>query len=135
MSWDGYIDNLVAQGKGSVDRVCIIGLDGGAAWTTSGHEKAFKLNQAEAINIARSLKTKDFSGFQSGGIHAEGVKYQFLREEDGKIVVGKKKELGSLVFQSTKTAIVCAHCSEGGQAGDTKKAVAIIAEYLESVNM
>ena len=48
MSWDSYIDNLIAQTKdatGTVhaDRACIIGLDGGAAWTTAGHASALKV--------------------------------------------------------------------------------------------
>ena len=40
MSWDSYIDNLVAQTKDSsgsahCDRAAIIGIDGGAAWTSA----------------------------------------------------------------------------------------------------
>ena len=42
MSWDSYIDNLIAQSKDTngtahLDKACIIGLDGGASWTTAGH--------------------------------------------------------------------------------------------------
>jgi profilin len=48
MSWDSYIDNLVAQTKDScgaphADKACIIGLDGGAAWTTAGHACSLKV--------------------------------------------------------------------------------------------
>lgn len=48
MSWDSYIDNLIAQTKDSggtahADRACIIGLDGGAPWTTAGHGSALKV--------------------------------------------------------------------------------------------
>ena len=48
MSWDSYIDNLITQTKDSsgtahADKVCIIGLDGGAAWTTAGHANALKV--------------------------------------------------------------------------------------------
>ena len=48
MSWDSYIDNLIAQTKDAsggahVDRACIIGLDGGAKWTTDGHGCAYKV--------------------------------------------------------------------------------------------
>ena len=51
MSWDSYIDNLIAQSKDSsgtahIDRGCIIGLDGGAAWTTAGHACALKVSIA-----------------------------------------------------------------------------------------
>lgn len=49
MSWDSYLDNLVAQSKDGngtahVDRCCIIGLDGGAAWTSAGHANALKVS-------------------------------------------------------------------------------------------
>lgn len=48
MSWDSYIDNLVAQtkdasGTAHSDRACIIGLDGGAPWTTAGHPNALQV--------------------------------------------------------------------------------------------
>ena len=48
MSWDSYIDNLIAQTKDSSgathsDRACIIGLDGGAPWTTAGHPNALQV--------------------------------------------------------------------------------------------
>lgn len=48
MSWDSYIDNLVAQtkdaaGTAHADRACIIGIDGGAAWTTNGHACALQV--------------------------------------------------------------------------------------------
>ena len=48
MSWDSYIDNLIAQTKDAtgalhVDRACIIGIDGGAAWTTAAHPNSLKV--------------------------------------------------------------------------------------------
>ena len=48
MSWDSYIDNLVAQtkdasGTAHCDRACIIGIDGGAVWTTADHPCSFKV--------------------------------------------------------------------------------------------
>ncbi|NEO96256.1 MAG: DNA primase [Moorea sp. SIO3G5] len=140
MSWDSYIDNLIAQSKDAngtvhVDRASIIGLDGGAKWTTDAHPHALKLNSDESTNIAKIFKSKDFSGFMAGGIWIEGQKYQFLREEDGKVVYGKQKDFGAVTLQASKTAIVIAHCPEGGQQGNANKAVAVIAEYLEGMNM
>lgn len=35
MSWDGYIDNMVASGKETISKGCIIGLNG-SVWTPSG---------------------------------------------------------------------------------------------------
>lgn len=81
------------------------------------------------------MKSKDFTSFQASGIWAEGVKYQFLREEDGKLVLGKKKEHGAITLQCSKTAIVIAHCAEGMQQGNVNKGVGVIAEYLESLGM
>jgi profilin len=71
----------------------------------------------------------------STGIRSENEKYQFLREEDKKVVYAKKKGNGAITLQASKTAIVIAHCPEGGQQGNTNKAVAVIAEYLESLGM
>lgn len=56
MSWDSYIDNLVAQTKDAAgaahcDRACIIGLDGGAPWTTSSHACALKVTACGCIAI------------------------------------------------------------------------------------
>ena len=140
MSWDSYIDNLIAQSKDAngtahVDKASIIGLDGGAKWTTDSHAQALKLNPNESTNIANAFKSKDFSGFMAGGIYIEGEKYQFLREEDGKFVYGKKKDIGAVTLQASKTAVVIAHCPEGCQQGNANKAVAVIAEYLESLGM
>lgn len=133
MSWDPYIDNVVSQtGTQHCDRACIIGLDG-SAWTTSGHPNALKLAPNEAATIAKCFKSKDFSSLQSSGIHAEGVKYQFLREEDGKLVMGKKKDHGALCMASSKQAIVIAHTPEGGQQGNTNKGVCFVSDYLEGM--
>jgi len=140
MSWDSYIDNLVAQSKDAegtehTDKACIIGLDGGAPWTTAEHANAFKLQGTESVAIAQAFKNKDFSPLMCGGIHAEGVKYQFLREEENKIVLAKKKDHGAVTLQCSKTAIVIGHTKEGCQQGNTNKAVGVIADYLESLGM
>lgn len=139
MSWDSYIDNLVAQTKDSsgtahADKAVIIGLDG-SKWTTDGHANAFKLSAAEAASIGKAFKSGDFTPFMSTGVFAEGLKYQFLREEDGKLVLAKKKGQGALTAQKSKTAVVIAHCLEGSQQGNVNKGVAVIAEYLESLGM
>lgn len=71
----------------------------------------------------------------TSGVWVVGVKYQFLREEDKKVVYAKKKEEGAITMQASKTAIVIGHCPEGSQQGNLNKGVAVIAEYLESMNM
>ena len=94
-----------------------------------------QLQGSEGANVARCFKSKDFSAFMTSGVRAEDVKYQFLREEDTKIVYAKKKGSGALTLQASKTAIVIAHCPEGSQQGNCNKGVGVIAEYLESLNM
>jgi len=140
MSWDSYIDNLLAHSKDGTgaahaDRACIIGLDGGAAWTTPGHAASFKMHPAECANIARAFKSNDFTTFQSSGVHCEGTKYQFLRVDNDGMVLGKKKDCGAVSMGASKTAIVIAHTKEGQQQGNTNKAVMTIVDYLKSVGM
>jgi len=82
------------------------------------------------------MSSKQFEVFQTSGVKIAGVKYQFLRDaDDGKIVLAKKKGEGAITMQSTKTAVVIAHVEEGKQQGAVNKGVAVIAEYLESLNM
>ncbi|ESO89381.1 hypothetical protein LOTGIDRAFT_183446 [Lottia gigantea] len=140
MSWDSYIDNLIAQTKDSsgaahADKACIIGIDGGAAWTTNAAGAAFQISPQEGATVASCFKSKDFTPFQASGIVLGGVKYQFLRSEDGKLVLGKKKDHGGVTLQCSKTAIVIAHVAEGSQQGNVNKGVGVIAEYLESLGM
>lgn len=71
----------------------------------------------------------------TSGVRCEEKKYQFLREEDKKVMYCKKKGDGAVTMQASKTAIVIAHCPEGGQQGNTNKAVGVIADYLESLGM
>ena len=102
---------------------------------TIWHSFPSQLTPQEGANIAKCFKGKDFSAFMAGGIHAEGTKYQFLRVEDDKLVLGKKKDFGAITMQASKTAIVIGHSAEGCQQGNTNKGVAVIAEYLESLGM
>lgn len=139
MSWNSYIDNMIAQckdagGASHCDQGSIIGMEGGAAWTTCDHESALKLKPEEAQKIATCFKNKDFGAFATTGIYLNEVKYQFIREADG-TVYGKKKGSGAITLQASKTAIVIGHCPEGCQQGNTNKGVAVIANYLESLGM
>jgi profilin len=140
MSWDSYIDNLIAQSQDStgdpnVDKACIIGLDGGAPWTTNGHPKSFKLSPQEGATIANCFKTNNFTSFQGSGVYCEGVKYQFLRTDTDGMVLAKKKDSGAVSMGASKTAIVIAHTAEGKQQGNANKAVMVIVDYLKSMNM
>lgn len=129
MSWDGYIDNLLARASGNIDRASIIGLNGGGKWTT---KLEVQLKPDEAAKIAQTFTSKNFDSFQANGIQIEGQKYQFLREEDKKLVFAKKKDFGSVTMQSTKQAIIIGHTPEGKAQGSAAVAVSAIADYLES---
>ncbi|KAL9952943.1 hypothetical protein ACROYT_G040276 [Oculina patagonica] len=138
-TWDSYIDNLIAQskdasGQAHANKACIIALDGGAKWTTNEHPCALKLTPHEAETIAKCFKEKDFTPFMTDGVHVEEIYHTFLRELDGKIVYAKRQFYG-VSLQASKTAIVVGHTAEGMQQGNTNKAVAAIAEYLESLGM
>jgi len=137
MSWDGYLDNIIQRTKTSAgdfnsDKACIIGLNG-AKWTSDALANALKVSQDEAMRVGAAFSKKDFSSFQAQGIVLEGNKYQFLRVEDDKVVLGKKKDFGSVTLQSTKQAIIIAHTPEGKQQGSSNMAVGAIADYLESI--
>ena len=64
MSWDSYIDNLLGHAAGHADKAAIIGLDGGAPWTTAHNGLGLVFQGQEAVDIARVLKSGDFSPFQ-----------------------------------------------------------------------
>ena len=138
-TWDSYIDNLIEQskdesGQAHVDKACIIGIDGAAKWTSDHHPCALKLASHEANSIAECFKKKDFTSFMAGGVHVEGTYYIFLREIDSKAVYAKTKFSG-VTLQTSKTAVVVARTAEGMQQGNANKAVGVIADYLESMNL
>ena len=61
MSWDSYIDNIIAQskdssGKAHIDRACIIGLDGGAFWNSPSHPNALKVRLFVGSNTYELFK-------------------------------------------------------------------------------
>jgi len=137
--WDSYIDNLIGQatdmrGTAHCDKATIISLDTGAKYTSGTRATDLKLLPGEGQTIARVFKNKDFGFFMGNGVVVGGIKYQFLREEDGKLVLAKRKGSGALTLQSSKTVVVIGHTGEGLSQGNTNKGVAVIAEYLESLN-
>ena len=140
MSWDDYIDNLIEQsrdssGKAHIDKACIIGLERGNLWTTHKTDpRMLELLPNEGEVIANCFKKKDFTGF-STEIRVAGFCYIFLREIDNKMVLAKRSCDGGITMQASKAAVIIAHTCENGQQGNTNKAVAKIANYLESVNM
>ena len=138
MSWNDCIDNLIAQSRDSfgnahADRACIIGLDG-SKWTTDEHPNALRVTSEEAYKISRAFKEKDISTLLIGMFHAERQCYTF-REMDKIMILDHLKSYDALMLQCTKEAIVIGHTTEGSQLGKVNAAVAVVAEYLESLGM
>merc|ERR1712194_157911 len=120
------------MGNGACDKAAIIGLDG-SIWISNVHAKRIRLSGEEARIVAKALKNMDTTGFQASGIRLEDVKYQFIRKDYQQAVLGKKKNMGAITLQKSQTAVVIGHTAEGQAQGNTNKAVAKIAEYLESL--
>lgn len=134
-SWDDYIDNIVAGSRGNCDAAAIVGLDG-SKWTSDDHGSSLKITALETVTLAQTMKVHTVSTFASAGIYIAGTKYFFLRElSDGKMILGKLRNHGSITMMKTATAIIIAHTSEGQQQGYTNVAVTNIGDYLESLNM
>jgi profilin len=137
MSWDSYIDNTIAHSKlgeiAQIDKVAIIGQNG-ALWTSHNHANSLKLGADEALVIGQAFANNDMSRPQSAGLMIEGKKYQFLRGDDEAMIL-KLKDNGSITCAASSTAVVVAHCIEGGQLGQVNIATNVISEYLKSLNM
>ncbi|XP_066927751.1 profilin-like [Clytia hemisphaerica] len=130
MSWNQYIDNLIAQSSDNCDKACIIGFDG-SQWTTKDHPSNLNLSAQEIATITRILKNRnDPTEFQSNGITVEGTKYTFLRQQEN-MILGKKKDHGAVTFQLADKCIVIGHTKEGSQQGNVNKGVSTVATYLK----
>ena len=128
-----YIDNVIGHSKGQTDKVAIIGLNG-AKWTTDAHPASLKISLAEARVIGMGVNDDDEDTFQTKGVLVEGIKYQFLRKDENNYYA-KKKDQGYISMIKTKTAVIIAHTKEGGDVGETNRAVGVVADYLESLNV
>ena len=138
MSWNDYIDTLIAQSRDSsgnahADRACIIGLDG-SKWTNDDHPNALKVTSEEAYKISRAFKEKDVTTFMVGMFHAERQCYTF-REMDKMMILDHLKSYDALMLQCTKEAIVIGHTAEGSQQEKVNVAVGAVADHLESLGM
>ena len=79
MSWDSYIDNVIAHSKlgevTQIDKAAIIGQNG-ALWTSHAHANALKLSAEEALVIGQAFANNDMSIPQANGLMIEGKKYR-----------------------------------------------------------
>ena len=53
MSWESYVDNMIAHSIQNADKGAIIGLDGGVWTPYSGQANILNLTQEEAQTIAK----------------------------------------------------------------------------------
>jgi len=137
MSWDSYIDNVIAHsnlsGTNQIDKAAIIGQNG-SLWTSHTHASALKLSAEEALAIGQAFANNDQSSLQGNGLYAEGKKFRFLRGDD-ELICAKLVGEGAITCAASSTAVVVAHCIEGGQQGKVNTATSTVADYLKSLNM
>lgn len=136
MSWNGYIDSIISSCKGNCDKATLIGLNGGACWTTPDKDGHLAITPEEGAALAKAMASNNFTAFQASGIMIAGEKYQFLRsdEEEG-YVLGKKKDKGSVTVHKANSVVIIAHTAEGKTQGDTNAGVGGIITYLKDQNM
>lgn len=123
MSWDGYRDHMLAGGHVSDAAIC--GIEGGV-WSTN---KDFNITNEEILTLVRGFG--DASTFQANGVVVSGVKYMYLQSDDGQIQ-GKKKDFGGISIAKAGKCILIGHYNEGKQAGECRKQVERIRDYLVS---
>lgn len=139
MQWDSYIDNLLLESKDSagythVDKACIIGLDDGSIWTSTSTGHNYQPSFDEARIIASAFKKRNFTPLMLQGVTLEGIKYQFLKDENGRTVYAKHKGKGGVTIKTSRTAIIIAHYPEGKKQICCTKAVTAIAENLHCMD-
>lgn len=135
--WSDYVESIIVSSKNArtheecCDKAAIIGIDGNC-WTANA-PKGLKVSQAEGAVIGKAFQTNKFDQLQSEGVRVEGVKYNFLRCEDDKVVIARNSGV-TITCQKTNTAVVIARTPDGKQPGDTNKAVGIICDHLSNSN-
>jgi profilin len=120
MSWQAYVDNLVATG--GCKKAALLGHDG-SVWAKSAD---LTISAAEAQKLAQGFR--DPSSVQSTGIHFGGQKHQVIKADDQSIY-GK---LGTGGFSAAKShqTIVLGFYDDKIQPGNNSKEVEKIADYL-----
>ena len=71
MSWDQYVDSIMAYAPADCDKAAIIGKDG-SIWTSGAAGKGMTVAAAEAATLGSAAKSGDFTGLQASGIYLEG---------------------------------------------------------------
>eukprot|EP01060_Flectonema_neradi_P040522 TRINITY_DN925_c0_g1_i1.p1 TRINITY_DN925_c0_g1~~TRINITY_DN925_c0_g1_i1.p1 ORF type:complete len:130 (+),score=34.85 TRINITY_DN925_c0_g1_i1:125-514(+) len=128
MSWQEYVDNLVAGGK--VQHAALLGIDG-SVWAQT---KDFALTAEEAAGVAGGMGEASGAYFQANGCTCAGTKYFTLRHMgDEGLYYGKKGAAGICIARSTQCLVVGIY-GEGQTPGDANIAVEGVKDYLVSVS-
>jgi len=122
--WDAYRDNLLA-GK-NCSEAAIVGVDGNV-WTTSPGLATLNVTQAKALITGFTNGT----GLQSGGILLGNTKFMYLQSDKDQIQ-GKKGSESGVSIALCKQCLVIGIYGDGMQAGNCRKAVEAIADYLKN---
>jgi len=120
MSWQGYVDNLVATGR--VEKAAILGgADGGAWATTPG-----LVQGAEGAGLVQLYKNP--ANVFASGVTVGGVKYMGIKGDE-RSIYGKKGATGIAIAKSGQ-AIVIGYYNEKQQPGNAAIEVEKVADYL-----
>jgi len=86
MSWDAYVDNMVAQGCASGG---LFDINGGTAWHSAATNKGITADAAEMKMIIDSIKGGSFA---TGSCKMGGVKFSLLRLVPGESALVKNND-------------------------------------------
>jgi len=140
LDWDHQLDIIREDSKDSTGavnahKISILNIEDGEVLTSTDQDNTFKISQEEAIIIADAFKSKDFSTFENDGITIEEINYTFRNNVDGKIVLARKKDLGTLTIQATTTKIILGLTRDGYQQSGTNLALKNIARYFGKISL
>lgn len=101
MSWQQYVDNLMATGH--MTSVGIFGLDG-SPWAVSTTQQ-LKQEHIKTVIAAVSDSSKVSSGLQL----APEERYIFLRNDPGVFLILKKQQHGIIAYKSNQAVLIGVH--------------------------
>ena len=122
MSWNTYIDNLLAEK--TIQHAALIGLDG-SVWAKSA---AFNVTPAELQTFASNFNRQEY--FQANGMTLAAIRYVFLSGAE-RVVRGKKDKSGVHCFKTDKGIIIGVY-AEPTTPPQAASAVEKVGEYLIS---
>lgn len=131
MSWQAYIDNLLASG--SVTAAGIYDLQGNP-WAYSA---GFAAQVAEVAHVSAHMHADRASDLTTSGVKVAGQSYMFI-SGDSSEVYAKTMRPGSkegVVFCKCNTCIILAHHNDQVQPGACRTAIGKLADYLKEQNI